>query len=74
MAKLPRKLSGKQLLRVFRKLGFEVVRQRSSYVFLEHTDGDEFADLQYVSEASLRRMWLRKKEDIWNRYLKVNVK
>ena len=39
MAKLPRKLSGKQLLRVFRKLGFEVVRQRSSHVFLEHTDG-----------------------------------
>jgi len=72
VAKLPRKLSGKQLLRVFRKLGFEVVRQRSSHVFLEHTD--EFADLQYVSEASLRRMWLRKKEDIWNRYLKVNVK
>jgi predicted RNA binding protein YcfA (HicA-like mRNA interferase family) len=39
VAKLPRKLSGKQLLRVFRKLGFEVVRQRSSHVFLQHADG-----------------------------------
>ena len=39
MAKLPRKLSGKQLLRVFRKLGFVVVRQRSSHVFIEHQDG-----------------------------------
>jgi predicted RNA binding protein YcfA (HicA-like mRNA interferase family) len=39
VAKLPRKLSGKQLLRVFRKLDFEVVRQRSSHVFLQHADG-----------------------------------
>ena len=35
---------------------------------------NEFADLQYISEASLRRMWLRKKEDIWDRYLKANIK
>jgi len=35
---------------------------------------DEFADLQHISEASLRRMWLRKKEDIWNLYLKANTK
>ncbi|MGA8857845.1 MAG: type II toxin-antitoxin system HicA family toxin [Candidatus Bathyarchaeia archaeon] len=39
MAKLPRKISGKDLLRVFRKLGFEVVRQRSSHAFLRHRDG-----------------------------------
>lgn len=35
---------------------------------------DEFADLQDISEASLREMWLRKKEDIWDRYLKANIK
>ena len=35
---------------------------------------DEFADLQDISEASLRRMWLTKKEDIWDRYLKASVK
>ena len=33
---------------------------------------DEFADLQDISEASLRRMWLRKREDVWDRYLKAN--
>ncbi len=35
---------------------------------------DEFADLQGISEASLRRMWLKKKEDIWDRYLKASNK
>lgn len=35
---------------------------------------DEFADLQGISEASLRRMWLRKKEDIWDRYIKARKK
>ena len=39
MAKLPRKVSGKELLKVFQKLGFEVVRQHSSHVFLRHSDG-----------------------------------
>ena len=35
---------------------------------------NEFADLQDISEALLGRMWLRKKEDIWDRYLKARVK
>ena len=39
MAKLPRKISGKGLLKVFGKLGFEVERQRGSHVFLRHPDG-----------------------------------
>jgi len=30
--------------------------------------------LQDISEASLRRMWLRKKEDIWDQYLKASIK
>jgi predicted RNA binding protein YcfA (HicA-like mRNA interferase family) len=39
VAKLPRKISGKELLKVFRNLGFEAIRQRSSHVFLRHPDG-----------------------------------
>ena len=39
MSKLPRRMSGKDLMKVFRKLGFEVVRQKSSHVFLRHSDG-----------------------------------
>ena len=39
MAKLPRKISGKGLLKVFQRLGFELVRQRGSHVFLRHPDG-----------------------------------
>ncbi len=35
---------------------------------------EEFADVQDITEASLRRMWLRKNEDVWNRYLKASVK
>ena len=41
--------------------------------FIKVLEG-EFADLQDISEASLRRMWLTKKEDIWDRYLKASVK
>ncbi len=39
MAKLPRKISGKDLLKVFQRLGFELVRQRGSHAFLRHPDG-----------------------------------
>lgn len=39
MEKLPRKISGKELLKVFQKLGFNVIRQRGSHVFLRHPDG-----------------------------------
>ena len=39
MARLPRKVSGKALLKVFHRLGFEVIRQRGSHVFLRHLDG-----------------------------------
>jgi len=37
--RLPRKISGKELLKVFRKLGFQPVRQRGSHAFLRHPDG-----------------------------------
>ncbi len=32
-------LSGKELVRVLKKLGFEAIRQRGSHVFLKHPDG-----------------------------------
>jgi bifunctional DNA-binding transcriptional regulator/antitoxin component of YhaV-PrlF toxin-antitoxin module len=35
---------------------------------------DEFPGLQDISEPSLRRMWITKKEDVWDRYLKTSVK
>jgi predicted RNA binding protein YcfA (HicA-like mRNA interferase family) len=37
--KLPRQVSGKDLLKAFRKLGFEAVRRKGSHVFLRHADG-----------------------------------
>jgi predicted RNA binding protein YcfA (HicA-like mRNA interferase family) len=39
VAKLPRRISGKDLLKVFQRLGFQLVRQRGSHVFLRHPDG-----------------------------------
>jgi AbrB family looped-hinge helix DNA binding protein len=35
---------------------------------------DEFADLQDISESSLRPLWVSKREDVWNRYLKASKK
>ncbi|MDG7038234.1 MAG: AbrB/MazE/SpoVT family DNA-binding domain-containing protein [Nitrososphaerota archaeon] len=34
---------------------------------------DEFADLDEITEASLARIWSRKGEDVWNRYLKAEA-
>ena len=39
MVRLPRKISGKELLKVFQRLGFHLVRQRGSHAFLRHPDG-----------------------------------
>ncbi|MFW5877457.1 MAG: type II toxin-antitoxin system HicA family toxin [Myxococcota bacterium] len=38
MPKLPR-VSGRQAIQVFERLGYEVVRQRGSHVRLRHPDG-----------------------------------
>ncbi len=35
---------------------------------------DEFGDIQTLTEASLRQLWMRKEEDIWNQYLKSGKK
>ena len=38
MAKLPL-ISAVEVIKIFEKLGFEVVRQKGSLVFLRHSDG-----------------------------------
>jgi hypothetical protein len=35
---------------------------------------DEFIDVQDIAEAALGRIWLRKEEDVWNRYLEARKK
>lgn len=32
---------------------------------------DEFADIRSITEESLGRIWLRKDEEVWNRYLRA---
>ena len=38
MTKLPR-LSGKKVIKILEKIGFEAVRQKGSHIFLRHKDG-----------------------------------
>ncbi len=38
MSRLP-SLTGKQVVRALQKVGFEVIRQKGSHVFLRHPDG-----------------------------------
>jgi predicted RNA binding protein YcfA (HicA-like mRNA interferase family) len=38
MSRLPR-LTGKQIVAIFKKLGFEAIRQRGSHIYLKHPDG-----------------------------------
>lgn len=38
MTKLP-SLTGKEILSILKKLGFEIKRQKGSHVFLQHLDG-----------------------------------
>jgi predicted RNA binding protein YcfA (HicA-like mRNA interferase family) len=38
MTRLPR-LTGKEAVRILRRIGFEVIRTRGSHVFLKHPDG-----------------------------------
>lgn len=38
MTKLPL-LTAKEIIRVLKKLGFELMRQEGSHMFFEHTDG-----------------------------------
>ncbi len=35
---------------------------------------NEFGDMEDITEASLRRLWLKKDEDVWNQYLKAGRK
>ena len=38
MTKLPR-LSGKELIKILSKIGFNAIRQKGSHIFLRHKDG-----------------------------------
>lgn len=38
MSRLPQ-LDGKELIKILRKIGFEISRQEGSHVFLRHSDG-----------------------------------
>ena len=38
MTRLPR-LKGKELIRIFERAGFQVIRKKGSHVFLRHPDG-----------------------------------
>ncbi len=35
---------------------------------------DEFADVQTLTESALSELWLDKREDVWNRYLRARKK
>ena len=35
---------------------------------------NEFADLEDISEFSLKQLWMNKKDDVWNSYLKMKEK
>jgi AbrB family looped-hinge helix DNA binding protein len=32
---------------------------------------DEFEDIERLSESSLKKLWLNKSDEIWNRYLRA---
>ncbi len=54
--------------------------RKGNKIFLEKSERiaqvleDELDDMQDVAEASLRQLWLKKEEDIWNQYLKSRKK
>ncbi|MHB1868175.1 MAG: hypothetical protein ACYCPP_04435 [Nitrososphaerales archaeon] len=35
---------------------------------------EEFADLELISESSLKKLWNNKNDEIWNQYLKAKKK
>jgi AbrB family looped-hinge helix DNA binding protein len=48
--------------------GEKIILEKSESVAKKFKD--EFADVQSVSERSLRKLWLNKGNEIWNHYLK----
>ena len=54
--------------------------RKGKKILLEKSDkitemlDDELDDMQDIAEASLRQIWLKKEEDIWNQYLKSRKK
>ena len=62
---------GDELLLI--RKGQKIVLEKPGRKIVEVLE-DEFADLQEISEVSLRRLWLKRKEDVWDRYLRPNEK
>lgn len=59
------------------KKGDEIILiRKGDKIILEKSEritkrlNDEFADIQSLSERSLRKLWLNKNDEIWNQYLK----
>lgn len=52
--KLPQ-ISGKELIKIFLKFGFTVVRQRGSHVQLEKTTGNEIIRITIPMHSQLKR-------------------
>jgi predicted RNA binding protein YcfA (HicA-like mRNA interferase family) len=50
MTRLPR-LTGKQVIAVLRRAGFEVIRSKGSHYFLRHTDGRSTVVPVHAGEA-----------------------
>jgi AbrB family looped-hinge helix DNA binding protein len=61
---------GDELLLI--RKGGRVVLEKPTEVI--KTLDDELADMEGITEASLKRMWLKKEEDVWNRYLERESK
>jgi AbrB family looped-hinge helix DNA binding protein len=50
------------------KKGKKILLEKSENIIKKM--GDEFDDMQYFSEKSLKKIWLNKNDDIWDQYLK----
>lgn len=59
MPRLP-VISGRQAVRKFRKLGYDIVRQRGSHIRLIHPDGAAHQPLTIPNHKELGRGLLRK--------------
>ncbi|MDG6906262.1 MAG: AbrB/MazE/SpoVT family DNA-binding domain-containing protein [Nitrososphaerota archaeon] len=61
---------GDELLLI--KKGEKIILERPKK--FAHRLENEFADIERISESSLKKLWLNKSDEIWNRYLKASKK
>ena len=86
MPRLPR-LSGPELIRILKKIGFEKKRQKGSHVFLEkyiegkrkvlivpnHKEIDKVTLIEIIRQAGLKRDQFMSLLKKWNHYLQRNI-